>query len=578
MKFRVNDDGVFVLKGETSKKLAARVDILAEGRDGAGCNWSRLLRWCDRDGLEHRWLMPMGLLDGDPAGVRQRLVSEGVFLERDRSSREDFIEYLQTWPVNRLVRSVQRTGWCRNNYILPDRVLGEDHDEEIIFQPPQGAQRLFGVSGTVDTWRDKIGRLCAGNSRLVFATSAALTGPLLTPLGAESGGFHFYGLSSTGKSTALSVAASVCGPQVLVRSWRATANGLEAIAALHNDTTLFIDELGQANPNEAEQLIYMLANGIGKGRMNERLELVQTATWKILTLSTGELTLAGHVATIEKKLRGGAEVRLANIDADAGAGMGLFEDLHGIEKPDAFADQLKALARKHYGGPFLAFLQKLIADTSWKRDVLDAQSQFAEVYVPVDAGGEVKRAGMRFGLIGAAGELATRYGVFGWDDGEALWAAGTCFESWLANRGTIGSSDMENALNQVRGFIEVNGSSRFQNLDAPGDNRPIHNRAGFKRSRGANGEIEYLILRQVFQEEVCRAFEYRKVSRALNERGLLRREGDGRNMTIKTRLPELGNVRVYCIRGAILDDDESTRIRQKDSRWEQVRSVGANLT
>ena len=59
---------------------------------------------------------------------------------------------------------------------------------------------------------------------------AAFAAPLLHHTRSESGGYHFVGPSSTGKSTALIVAGSVWGgggTGGYVRSWRTTANGLE---------------------------------------------------------------------------------------------------------------------------------------------------------------------------------------------------------------------------------------------------------------------------------------------------------------------------------------------------------------
>ena len=94
--------------------------------------------------------------------------------------------------------------------------------------------------------------LAAGNSRLVFALSVAFAGALPALVGEESGGFHFRGASSSGKTTALKVAASVWGhPSEYPRLWRATANGLEGLAALHNDGLLILDELSQIDPHEA---------------------------------------------------------------------------------------------------------------------------------------------------------------------------------------------------------------------------------------------------------------------------------------------------------------------------------------
>ncbi|WP_164186520.1 DUF927 domain-containing protein, partial [Stenotrophomonas maltophilia] len=105
-------------------------------------------------------------------------------------------------------------------------------------------------------------------SRLVLAVSAMFAGPLLHFTGATGGGFHLVGGSSSGKSTALRVAASVVGPPEYAREWRSTANGLEGVAVLHNDATLILDELAQIDPKQAGDAAYLLANGNGKSRAN----------------------------------------------------------------------------------------------------------------------------------------------------------------------------------------------------------------------------------------------------------------------------------------------------------------------
>lgn len=66
----------------------------------------------------------------------------------------------------------------------------------------------------------------------------AFAASLLQPLGEESGGFNLYGGSSMGKTTAQIVAGSVWGGGTLsgfVRSWRATLNGVEGMAAIARD-------------------------------------------------------------------------------------------------------------------------------------------------------------------------------------------------------------------------------------------------------------------------------------------------------------------------------------------------------
>jgi putative DNA primase/helicase len=73
----------------------------------------------------------------------------------------------------------------------------------------------------------------------------AFASMLLHPANMESGGIHLVGLSSSGKTTVLRVAASVYGASNYLHRWRATTKGLEALAALRCDTLLILDELAQ---------------------------------------------------------------------------------------------------------------------------------------------------------------------------------------------------------------------------------------------------------------------------------------------------------------------------------------------
>jgi putative DNA primase/helicase len=347
------------------------------------------------------------------------------------------------------------------------------------------------------------------------------------------------------------------GHNGFVQSWRATANGLEAIAELHNDLTLFLDELAQMDPREAAETAYLLGNGSGKTRMTRSIGARKKLSWSLLFVSAGEITLADHAQAAGKRTKGGAEVRLLNVDADAGAGMGLFEDIHGVESPEAFARLLKDASRRLYGAPLREYLRFLVTNRAdCEKAIRNFQTDFLKHRVPAGASGEVFRAGQRFALIAAAGELATSAGVTGWAEGEASKAAERCFGSWIERRGTTGAGDAESAIRQVRKFIEANGASRFQAARARfnGQGEPIPekiiNRAGFRVDDG--GEVvEYLILPEVFQREVCEGFDYKAAAKALEARGYL--ETQPPHLTKKRPLPEVGSVRVYAIRSSILE-------------------------
>ena len=98
------------------------------------------------------------------------------------------------------------------------------------FNGEGATENTFTVRGNPDAWRDHVGALCVGNSRLAFAVAMAFAGPLLNQAGMSSGGFHYRGGSGRGKSTAQYLASSVYGGRVFKRSWRSTDNALEGVS------------------------------------------------------------------------------------------------------------------------------------------------------------------------------------------------------------------------------------------------------------------------------------------------------------------------------------------------------------
>lgn len=572
--FRVADDGVWFIKedGEGTEvpiRLASRIDVAAKTRDGSGENWGRLLRWHDQEGRLHEWAMPMDALAAEQSAVRARLMSEGLpFITTNAHYRERFSEYLQTAPTDRMVRCVARVGWYGATYVLPDCTIGPEGSEEIRYQPAHESLNWWKVKGELEEWREHVGRLCSGNSRLILAASCGFAGPILGLVGAESGGIHFYGATSIGKTSILMVGGSVCGGGGKIgfcQTWRTTINGLEATAEAHNDGTLFLDELAQVDPREAAETAYLLASGQGKARMTRSISARRKLLWTLLFVSSGELTLAEHASSVGKQVKGGVEVRLININADAGRGIGVFEDLHGVS-PEELVRQLRQAAQDYYGTPIRALLERIVKDRAAVEKKVNAlRDVFVWENVAAGSSGEVKRVAERLAVIAAAGELATEWGITGWRPGEATESAQRGFRDWLGRRGTTGASDVEAGFRQVRAFIVANGASRFQVIDQPsratdGNDAVVivRDRVGFRRRNPETDETEYLFLPDAFKDEVCKGQSARAVLKELDKRGFLVREDP--NMTIKPNLPELGRVRVYCVRAAILEGDDAGQL------------------
>jgi len=297
--------------------ICSRLDVRARTRDTKSAAWGLLLEWRDPDNIRHQWSMPLELLQAEGVDVWRELARLGLSIAPGKKARDLLAAYLKVWPVEARARCVERLGWQGEVYVTPSESVGEK-DEVVVFQSENALEPAFSVAGAVDDWRDSVAALAAGNSRLMFALSAAFAAPLAEIAGEDSGGFHLRGGSSTGKTTALSAAASVWGkPSAYTRIWRATANGLEGLAALHNDGLLILDELAQIDPKEAGEAAYLLANGKGKTRASRAGAARPAAQWRLLFLSAGEESLSALMARAGRKANVGQEIRLADIEADA---------------------------------------------------------------------------------------------------------------------------------------------------------------------------------------------------------------------------------------------------------------------
>lgn len=586
--FAVNDDGVWHEgidqdgKRKPPEWICSRLNVEALTRDQEGGGWGYLLTFADPLGNAKQWAMPARMLSGDGGEYRATLLNMGLRIATTPRARNLLTQYIQTRTPEEFASCTDRIGWHNGRaFVLPRETIGVDA-ERIVFQSDNAVENTFRVKGTADAWRERVGALCAGNSRLVFAVACAFAGPLLRPAGMESGGFHYRGDSSSGKTTALKLAASVYGGASYLQRWRSTDNALEATAAQHSDCLLILDELAQIDPKTAGECAYMLANEQGKARATRTGTPRARQAWRLLFLSAGELGLADHMAEGMKRTRTGQEVRMADIPADAGAGLGAFEQLHGHEGGAAFAKHITHQAQAVYGAPGRAWLEWLTAHADiLKASTRTASNALAAQLIPEAASGQVERVGARFALVGAAGEMATAAGLTGWLVGESERAARACFNAWLAARGGIGNGEVVGMLRAVRRFLETNGDGRFAMWHRGADDHAPKtlNRAGVRRMVNADGDpiktnnqhgqeygermpadlgegvsYEYFIQAETFRAEVCQGFDYQAVCRVLLDHGCLTPD-KGRPFDCKPRLPGIDQSVCYRITPAIFGLD-----------------------
>ena len=549
---------------DTPKRLriCSRLEIIAVTRNKHGEDFGRLLQWYDCDGRLHTWAMPMSLLAGEGTIYLGELLSKGLEIEPGRSVRQKLTVYIQSSHPEARALCTPNVGWHEDCFVLPLRTIGQRDNEQIILQSTY-VNENFSTQGTLEEWQ-LIAKLSEGNSRLIFALSMSFASILLTPLEIESGGVHFQGTSSLGKTTILRVAASSWGGKDYLLTWRATTNGLEGTALNHNDTLLCLDELGQSDPDKIGESIYMLANGSRKARSDALGFSKPTPKWRILFISSGETNLAGHLNQVGKKTRAGQEVRILDIPVETGK-YGAFENLHGYSNGDSFAKELNVLTSKYYGNAAIRFIELLIANKA--EYLLLARKkiqQFEKEHLPTNASGQVSRALNRFAVIAAAGEIATAMGITKWENGEAFIGVKSCFEAWLEVRGGVGLIEVEQIKTHVRRFFELSGESRFVDIadfdensfdsssySTQSSSQKVFSRAGFRENK--KNKTTYYVLPEVFKAEVCAGFDKKLVeSVCKNEKWLI---AGNERVTQKKRLPNIDSKWVYTFSNSVLGDE-----------------------
>jgi len=556
MGFEVDEEGVWHIqenrnKSPTKKWICSPLWVTTHTRDHKNENHGRVLEFKDTDGHKHEWTMPAELLAGEGMKILGTLLNLGLRISPQKQAREKLLEYITNCNPIRRARCVLQCGWYNNVFVLPSATIGNIRGEKIILQNPSALESKNDMLGSLKDWKERVAKMASGNSRLILAVSAGFTGPILRLLHHENIGIHFKGKSSLGKSTALHAANSVWGNPVNVHTFRATANGLEGIASLHNDRLLCIDELGQISALEAGHVIYMLGNGVGKGRATQYGLAKKQSTWRLVFLSTGELSLSQLMEEVGYRVKAGQEVRLIEIPADTGIS-GLFENLHGFKGGADFAAYLKDASFQFYGAPARAFLKLLIENIEESSAIVKAlMKDFRQKYLPKTSSPQVIRVFDHFALIAATGELATRFGVTGWAEEEALHGVMKCFQSWLDNRGDLGMQEEKEAISQVRSFFELHGESRFTPWErGPEDRIRTINRMGYRRE--TNEGPEFYVFTDSFRKEVCKGLDYRSVEKICIKKGFLIPDRKG-SPTRGERLPEMKkNKRCYRFSADVL--------------------------
>lgn len=189
--------------------------------------------------------------------------------------------------------------------------------------------------GDESAWMEMAHTIRTGQSVAArIALAMTFAAPLLGKLGALPFFVHLWGVSGCGKTVSMMTAASAWGnPDSgrFMKTMNSTRTALELHAALCGNVPVFLDELQAIKDRkDFDDLIYMLCEGMSKGRGARDGGLQRQRKWSTIFMTTGEQPLS------RESSGGGAVARVV--------------DIHCAEdKMFQNPDQIAEIAKANYG-------------------------------------------------------------------------------------------------------------------------------------------------------------------------------------------------------------------------------------
>jgi hypothetical protein len=185
-----HSDGLYYYDAERSSKikLCSKVEVIGDLVDSTDTNYSKLLELETKLNTKKSLVIPTQDLLGNPETAISYLVKEGLRIEYSSPKVTKLIrDFIRNSNNDKLIINVSKIGWkgkdiqetldC-HEYQLPDETYGGDSKYEVYCDQ---SDNLYQTSGTLNEWKENVGRLCQGNPLLVLLASYALSGVLLKP-------------------------------------------------------------------------------------------------------------------------------------------------------------------------------------------------------------------------------------------------------------------------------------------------------------------------------------------------------------------------------------------------------------
>lgn len=330
-----NDEGVYKLEacGKTVKRTEAcgrpvAINRLLEPIDESG--WDGIERveivFESERGWKRKVVERETLLNKNKAIA---LTNDGVDITSDRAGA--FTGYMSSMLKESSIRgAIPSRKSSRKMALYKDgELLLPYRDPEFYFEKKSSMPNLVNalqahgesekMEENRDAWFKEFKQIRAEkNGMFNFLTASSLCAPIIGMIGNIDGFVcNVVGVTECGKSVAESITATIWGScknsDGFVIGAKNTSNAFETYADVLNCLPLTIDDYNKLKEKEKEafkQIIYEIANGIGKGRATKDMGLRAMASYSLNLIVTSE-------EPIRERAGGGATNRLLTYMADS---------------------------------------------------------------------------------------------------------------------------------------------------------------------------------------------------------------------------------------------------------------------
>ena len=584
-KYRVHQTGIHgMLEQEAAEAHVCQFfTVVGNGECPMGRGATLVIRYLDRRGAERTLTIPKSIIYDRPGRLASYVAESdfrlGVSVSHEKITKRFKLLLELVMAHAPSVDVVDELGWVEGpggwGFVLPEDVIGNpssaaqaENSVRTIIDRSRFTETSVSQRGGFEKWKSQVARYSVGNSRLTLALCAAFTSPLLrfSP-DVETGVIHLFGDTSTGKTTTLRVAGSVWGGSRTnklgyAHTWNTTDKALLHKAASYSETLFCLDEFKLATPNVI-QAVYDLSSGEERGRLNQNGTARRSRKFRVMTLSTGELTFEEKLRSNrfkgQKEVYGGSGVRFLDMPACPESGLGIFDDLKGYGSGAELSEHLKDASARHYGhaGPaFIDFLIDQIEDQGEEKfcdDLADDVRDFVELLdLPPETADELRRIAKTFGLLAAAGKLAVDAKLLPHSTDQIDEALMACFDDYVKLRGGYGKKVGTSALVMLRDYLQKN---RHRFADVADNDHQTNDLAGYYRpSRKSDGDW-YYFLPAVWRDEVESVAPRAGLAEKLLTMGLLQRSSaSAKSGTFQDVLSVGGQkLRVYRVSAKVLE-------------------------